>query len=316
MSTVRKVLIALAVLVVCMASAGGIYHLDFHHGPASAAVASQKKKPSTTPTCLQKKGSFCTGVALKAVTREDLASFTRGTRVFPAIVEYYQAFGKPFSKINARRIALLGARPLIQINPHKIDLADIAAGHYDAYLRQYALALKSFGHQVVLSFGHEMNGTWSTWGLPFTKPAVFVAAWRHIHDVFAAEHVGNVTWSWDISHTAHPPRPWWPGSKYTDWVGIDGYLRPGQTFAGQFWKSINTVRKFSNKPVIIAETAVAPGKDQIKQMNGLFAGARERHLVGLVWFDVNKKAKWKIDNARQEAAFRQDVWGSPPRHIR
>jgi hypothetical protein len=229
------------------------------------------------------------------------------------MVEYYQAFGKGFSQPNATQVAIIGARPFIQWNPHNISIAAIAAGKYDKYIDSYAKQVKTFGHPVVLSFGHEMNGTWSTWSEPFTKPATFVAAWRHIVNRFKTDKVKNVIWAWDISHTGKlKVKSWWPGSAYVNWVGIDGYLRAGQTFAGQFWKTIGIVRKISDKkPILITETAVQPGKTQPQQIAELFKGARERHLFGLIWFDVNKKEPWKLGgNPASLAAFKTAAQGS------
>lgn len=287
----------LSFVLVFLALAGGAFGLSFLLTQAGSA-----KKLSTTPDCLTH-GTFCTGVALRRVTSADIASFTHATGVFPSIVEYYQAFGHDFSSLNAGHIAYVGARPLIQIDPHRVSMTAIAAGQYDPYLVKYADAVKGFGHPVLLSFGHEMNGTWSSWSEPFTKPSDFVAAWRHIHDVFARQKVKNVQWTWDVSHSygKHGYKPWWPGSKYVDWIGIDGYLRPGQTFAKQFWGPINLVRKLAKKPVFLAETAVAPGPGQVKQIADLFHGAVQRHVRAIIWFDVNKKANWQL-NANTEAA--------------
>jgi mannan endo-1,4-beta-mannosidase len=314
MSTWRKFVALLVTIIVIGGAAGVLWYLDFRHNPAAANAAvspakAKSEKENTTPGCLKAAGSFCTGVAVKGIKTKYLADFTRGTGVFPVFVEYYQQFGKPFSAIDAGRIGLLGARPFIQLNPHRINLGDIAAGKYDRYLKAYVLAVKKFGHPVMLSFGHEMNGTWSTWSLPFTKPKTFKAAWIHIFTVFQQEKVKNVTWAWDISHGAKPPEPWYPGNQYVNWVGIDGYMREGQTFAGQFWKSITAVRKFAKKPVFISEAAVAPGKDQVEEINALFAGARERHLKGLVWFDVDKKEPWNIEQSSKAAiaAFRANA---------
>ena len=300
--------IAAFVVVIVLGAVGGYLYVTFAKPKAHALT--------TTPDCLQgiRRGSFCTGVALKTVTKTELAKFTSTTGVFPAIVEYYQLFGKGFSHPTAIQVASVGARPLIQLNPHNVSLAAIAAGKYDKYIDSYAQQVKAFGHGVVLSFGHEMNGSWSTWSEPFTKPSIFVAAWRHIVLRFRHDKVKNVTWAWDISHVSRrnlSPSKWYPGNQYVDWVGIDGYLRPGQTFAGQFWKVIGTVRKLShNKPVLITETAVAPGKAQAQQIAALFKGARQRHLMGLIWFDVNKKEPWQLGgNPAALAAFKKAAQG-------
>jgi hypothetical protein len=75
-----------------------------------------------------------------------------------------------------------------------------APGAADSYLRSYAAAVAAFGFPVILSFGHEMNGNWYSWGDGHTAPATFVAAWRHIVQVFRAEKAANVTWLWAGHH--------------------------------------------------------------------------------------------------------------------
>ena len=72
----------------------------------------------------------------------------------------------------------------MQMDPDGINLKAIASGHYDPYLSHFAEAVRAYGHPVILSFGHEMNGNWYSWGYRHTSPAVFVAAWRHIVTVF------------------------------------------------------------------------------------------------------------------------------------
>jgi mannan endo-1,4-beta-mannosidase len=299
----QKWLAAIVVVIVLMLTTGFLWDTFGKAG---------HKSVSTTPECLKtiQRGSFCTGVALKAVSKKELGSFTAATGLYPALVEYYQAFGNSFSKESAVLVGGLGARPFIQLNPHNVSMQAIIDGKYDHYLDTYAKDVKAFGHGVVLSFGHEMNGTWSTWSLPFTQPSKFVAAWRHIVKRFEKNHVKNVTWAWDISHIhKFDPRKWYPGNKYVDWVGIDGYLRPGQTFAGQFYQVVHEVRHLShNKPILITETAVAPSGEQISQIHELFDGARKMHLVGLIWFNVNKKEDWNIEqNKPALAAFQAEV---------
>jgi len=71
-------------------------------------------------------------------------------------------------------------------------------GQLCTYLRSYADAVIAFGHPVILSFGHEMNGTWYSWGYGHPPPATFVAAWRHIVRIFRAAGAANVTWLWTV----------------------------------------------------------------------------------------------------------------------
>ena len=150
---------------------------------------------------------------------------------------YYSGWYEPFKTGFAKTVAEHGAVPLVQINPTGISLAAIASGHYDAYLTSYAEAVRSYRYPVILGFGHEMNGSWYSWGYRHSSPAMFVAAWRHIVTLFRELGARNVTWLWtaNIMHTggsiAHPA-PWWPGNKYVTWVGLDGYYyKPSWKFA-------------------------------------------------------------------------------------
>ena len=97
------------------------------------------------------------------------------------------ADGWKSSRLDLRPLPRHDAVPLVQINPEGVKLKTIASGQYDPYLRSYALAVRAFGHRVIISFGHEMNGSWYSWGYGHTSPAVFVTAWRHIVTIFRQE---------------------------------------------------------------------------------------------------------------------------------
>jgi Glycosyl hydrolase family 26 len=225
-----------------------------------------------------------------------------------AIVEVYTRFGKPLPALELHRVIATGARPLMQWNPRGSAVVGIAAGGYSSYLRKYAESVKRFGHPIVLSFGHEMNGTWNSWGAAHVRPSTFVAAWRRIHNIFASVGARNVFWSWDPSHVGDLPRPWWPGGRYVGEIGIDGYQRPGDTFARIFAARLHYLRRFTSKPIYIAETGVAPNRGQARQIIGLFSGVQRYHLRGFVWFDINRLEAWRLQGRRAAIrAFRQEV---------
>lgn len=240
-------------------------------------------------------GNVFVGVAVKRGIVSGVRSFSNATGAHISMVEIYAGFGAPFPGLASHRIISTGATPLIQWNPRGTPLAKIAHGGYDTYLRNYAKAVKKFGHPVTLSFGHEMNGPWSQWGAGHVAPATFVAAWRHIHNVLGAQGVHNVSWSWDPSHTGDLPRPWWPGARYVDKIGIDGYQRPGQTFAQIFADRLANIRSFAGEPIFIAETSVAPSADQARQVVGLFNGVVHYHLSGFIWFNIDHLEDWQLE---------------------
>ncbi len=105
--------------------------------------------------------------------------------------------------------------------------------------------------------------------------------------------------------------PWYPGAKYVTWVGIDGYYyRTSDTFARVFGRTIDQVRAFADKPVLLSETAVGPRAGQFVKIADLFAGMRKYNTLGLVWFDNAQHEgiyhqDWRIEDSQAaEAAFR------------
>jgi hypothetical protein len=183
--------------------------------------------------------------------------------------------------------------------PYHTTVAAIADGRSNGYITRVAREVRALNLPVAISFGHEMNGWWYTWGEPWTSPATFIAAWRHIHDIFVTEGATNVIWSWDPSHQyryrGSRASRWYPGDAYVDWVGIDGYLRRGQTVAQVFSTQLRDIRRVTSKPVYFAETGVAGGPDQGWQIAALFSALKRYHLTGLVWFDLNRKQPWRLE---------------------
>jgi mannan endo-1,4-beta-mannosidase len=218
----------------------------------------------------------------------------------PSLVGYFSGWTQPFAQSFARKIRAHGAIPLIQIDPTYASVAGIAAGDYDAYLSRYAVSVRSFGHPVVIGFGHEMNAPWYSWGYGHVPAQTFVRAWRHVVTLFREQGADNVTWLWTINgdrSDTGPVKSWWPGAKYVTWVGLDGYYyRPTDTFANVFGATIDQVRDFTSDPVLISETAVGPAAGQPAKISNLFAGMAQYRMLGLVWFD----------NAQHQGIYHQD----------
>jgi mannan endo-1,4-beta-mannosidase len=239
-----------------------------------------------------------------------ITAFTTATGVKPRVVVYYSGWREPFQITFARAAANEGAVPLVQIDPEHINIAAIASGRYDDYLTTYADAVRAYHHPVILSFGHEMNGYWYSWGYTHTSPAVFAAAWRHIVTLFRTSKTGNVTWLWTIN-TIHKqtrvpaPGPWWPGDSFVNWVGIDGYFMDSpSTFSSVFGPTIVYVRTLTHHPIFIAETSATPIANQPAKIAELFNGIHLYDLLGFVWFDSNNEWDWRLRGPAAIAAFR------------
>ena len=273
--------------------------------------------PARSGVCLAR--CHYVGALLTVVGQDPVNNFKKVTGLTPGIVENWQPFGQPFPSSWAGTLLAQGILPLIQLNPRLVTLGDIAAGRYDSYLSQYAAAVRALGAPVGLSFGHEMNGSWNPWGYRHVPPGVFVAAWRHIHQVFAVAWARQVIWVWTVCRlTPGDPRvgpalrPWWPGRAYVNWVGLNiYYFSPQVTFRREFLPSITAVRSFTHEPILLTETAVPNQSGQVRQIADLFAGARASHLLGIIWFNQDVLHTWQLDKSRPAAvaAFRRGAAG-------
>lgn len=246
-----------------------------------------------------------------------LAKFTSVTGVRPGIVVYYSGWYEKFWSSFAGTSFKKGATVLVQIDPSSVSVNSIAAGDSDRYLRSFAESVKRFRHPVLLSFGHEMNGDWYSWGDGHVSPAVFVAAWRHIVQVFRNAGVSNVKWVWTVAsltETAGALRAWWPGSSWVNYVGVDGYYYTASaTYSSVFGTMLKKIRTFSLAPVLITEVGVGPNPNRVKQIAALYADATAAHISGVIWFDVAQhhglyNQDWRLeDDPAALAAFEKAV---------
>jgi hypothetical protein len=247
---------------------------------------------------------------------EPIANFGTVVNRQPNLAETFGGWAAPFNTAFADVLHKHGVTPLVMIDPTDASIAAIAGGVYDDYLQLYAERVAEFGHPVVIGFGQEMNASWYSWGYGHVPPATFVAAWRHVVETFHQEGADNVTWLWTIQANepgvqTGPLEEWWPGPQYVTWIGIDGfYYRPADKFATVFGDTIDQLRRFSSKPVLLSETAVGPDAGQLSKILDLFRGMIEYKALGLVWFDVDQHDRiyhqdWRIENSQlAEYAFR------------
>jgi mannan endo-1,4-beta-mannosidase len=239
-------------------------------------------------------------------------SFTTATGVSPDLALYYSGWLEPFRTSFASMAFRHKALPMVQMDPTGVRIAAIASGEYDDYLTSYAEAVRSYHRQVILGFGHEMNGQWYAWGYRHTSAAVFVAAWRHIVKIFRGVGARNVIWLWtvntaDTQNDMIPnPAAWWPGRSYVNWVGIDGYFhKRSAQFASVFGPTIIDVRELTRDPILISETGAAPDTDQPAKIADLFVGVGQYKLLGFVWFDAVGNADYRIRSPAAIAAIRR-----------
>ncbi|MET7966437.1 glycosyl hydrolase [Micromonospora sp. NPDC005305] len=209
----------------------------------------------------------------------------------------------------AAREKKLPTREIDQIRSHQpaYRLSRITAGDFDPYLRSWAEGIRSLGYPVAIRLAHEMNGDWYPWSEASNgnRPGEYVRAWRHVHDLFRAAGVTNVTWVWSPNASWDGSLPklsgLYPGDDYVDWVGITGYYGIGayteyRSFDAIFGPTITEIRAFSGKPLVITETGAsdATGRKAEWITEAFRALPRHRDILGLIWFEVDKELDWRI----------------------
>jgi beta-mannanase len=268
--------------------------------------------------------------SMSAVTQ-----FERDAGKHVAIVQWYQQWAGgsgAFDPSLPAAVAAHGSMPLITWEPWDpsaganqpaFALSAIVAGNYDAYVRSWAKGLAAYGKPVLLRFAHEMNGTWYPWarGINGNTPAQYVAAWRHVHDLFAAAGAKNVQWVWSPNvawDAAAAFTSYFPGDAYVDWLGLDGYNWGGsgwQSFVQVFGASYQSITALSAKPLMIAETASAEaGGSKAQWITDAFSTqipTKYPRVQAVLWFNQNKENDWRIESsATAQRAFAKAVSSS------
>ena len=87
-------------------------------------------------------------------------------------------------------------------NGEPMPWAQIASGAQDATIIARAQAVKAFGSPMYLTFHHEPEDDLAAWG----TAADYVAAFRHVVNVFRAQGVENVAWVWTMMSWTFDPR--------------------------------------------------------------------------------------------------------------
>ena len=219
----------------------------------------------------------------------------------PQIVVNYQAWEQdPATLIQFARLAWgHGAEVFAELGTQgcqcgTVSLTAITAGGYDGYLRAFARSVAAFGHPMLLTWDHEMNGGWYPWGAQDYSPTAWVAAWRHVYDVIHPL-APNTVWVWapNTEDGAVPVAPYWPGASYVDEWGLDCYLTgPGQTFASQCGATVTAIRALTGDPGMLAETGIQGPRGRPGRVRQLVSAAESAGLTALVWFDKGGSYLW------------------------
>jgi mannan endo-1,4-beta-mannosidase len=203
-----------------------------------------------------------------------------------------------------------------------VPAAAIASGRYDQMIREDARIAARHDGPILLRWAQEMNGLW--FPERSADPRAFVASWIRYVEIFRAEGATNVTFVWTPSVEdvagARPMEPYFPGERYVDYVGLDGYNwghAEDRSFGEVFAASYERLTRLSSKPVVIGETASPPQPDKGQWIhNGLLRELPRRFpdVVAVLWFskDMSREGQrdWRIETSQDATTAWREVSAS------
>ncbi len=173
-----------------------------------------------------------------------------------------------------RKIHVLGRTPIVTIEPwpkysHAGDdlLYAIDQGLYDEEIDKTIDLLNDFGHEVMISFAHEMDQDlvdrypWSN-----VSPEAFQKAYQYFWKRTEGSVREPITWVWAPVAKANC-QEYWPGDSFVDIVGMPIYSFPSwdKSYYG-YIRSFQATAKDKvqyvlglNKPLMIVEFGVTGG---------------------------------------------------------
>lgn len=231
-----------------------------------------------------------------------------------ALNSHYYDWGDPFPGSAETADAAAGRTPMDTW--WGIDPRLITNGSQDALITTRARAVAAYGKPMFIRWGAEMNGNWYAWSgtAVGNDPSKFVAAWRHIRNVFSAVGVHNAAWVWAPNADSHPGgtsvtswnnwRNYYPGDAYVDWVGIDGY----NWGSIDSWQTIGQVMGpvyadyAGRKPIMIAETgSIEAGGNKAAWLADASVWIKAHpSIAAFVYFDTNLSTSgldWRADSS-------------------
>lgn len=204
----------------------------------------------------------------------------------------------------------------------RFAIKTILSGDHDAYVRAWARAIRECVRPIYLCPLPEMNGVWNQWSVPIGEhlPSEFVAAWRHLADVFRQEECSNVRWVWapnaDDMQPEYPMEIFYPGEEYVDVLALSVY-NWGTARQWGSWRSFDEIFQgpydrictLGAQPVWIAEMGCTPeGGDKAAwirdTLNTLPSVPR---LEAVNWFNMKKETDWRITGPDVASEF----WPQP-----
>lgn len=209
------------------------------------------------------------------------------------VFHWYESWDASWTKVGRGVDTIDSSRriPMITWEADGRSLSRIAQGGYDSYIDTWARgAADKKPHEIWLRVFHEFNdpgfGAGYSWNIGENSPQDLTAAWRHIHDRFAAAGADNVKWIWNPDGVNQERiASGYPGDAYVDYTGWDtyGYDNPAV---------YQNITRIAHKPMVIGEFGVADNGDVsgLQDFTKQVASGSYPLIHAVVYFDEGRSA--------------------------
>lgn len=270
-------------------------------------------------------GTILLGVSTD-LYRLDTFDQAAGIAGHPAIYNRWTTPNGPIQPVLDDARTRPGMAPMASWN---LPLADgaVAAGREDGYLQDQAAAVRAYGGPVFIRLDWEMNASWyPQWNPPAVTPQAFIAAWRHVYQLFKAAGATNAAFVWCPTVWNGPngvdDSAWYPGDDTVDWVGLDAYPQGASPdFLLHGPDGMDQMAEFAaahGKPLMLAEWAPQLPQPDTAASVDLVLDWAERYpktVKALVYFDFNNAFENKdfllADHPVGAAELRRRTHSSP-----
>lgn len=184
---------------------------------------------------------------------------------------------------------------------------------------RWAQTMKSRQGTTLLAYHHEPESSASA-GLGSSSD--FVAAYRHVVQIFRSQGVNNVRWVWQMTAYSFKTKPsdrryaakWYPGDAYVDVVGGDGYNWGSCYGHGGAWLSmasftdpILSFARAHGKQASLPEFGAAPDARRAQWLRDShnYMSANRNTLTSVFYFNRGSGpgCAWKLTKSTEFTAY-------------
>ena len=245
-----------------------------------------------------------------------------GSRV--QVASYFYGFGDEFPAAVERSFADGGRRDvLLSWDMGPTRFADWSSGKHDDYLLRIAAHARSYPYAVYVRPWPEMNGDWQDFQPTAGgnkryggTPAEFIAAWRHVVTTVRRHGGTNVKWVFNPTADTYAEttdvRRIWPGARYVDVLGLDGYnwgtggqfrWRDFASIFGEQYRRLTSLHPTapvwiceygSKEPLVDDGAPVDPTQKKSRWLTSMLNSQAFPRVTTLVAFEEDKERDWRV----------------------